>query len=43
MTEIEKQEEKEKVNNPCPVCGEELEIVSKCAVCHNCGFSLCSM
>jgi predicted RNA-binding Zn-ribbon protein involved in translation (DUF1610 family) len=28
----------------CPLCGEEtLVIVSRCATCMSCGYSLCSM
>ena len=43
-------EEKERPNDvdlepehPCPICGEELEVVSRCMTCHYCGFSLCSV
>jgi len=47
MDEVEKKEDKPKEASAvkeCPICGDEaLVIVSKCATCMSCGFSLCSM
>ena len=29
------------INNPCPVCGEELTFEGGCNICKNCGWSKC--
>lgn len=42
--ESEKEEEKkEEVQNPCPVCGEEMAMSGHCLTCYSCGYSLCSL
>lgn len=32
---------KDKVEYPCPQCGEELAMEGGCHICHNCGYSKC--